>query len=77
MGQIKKKEETKMDSILSHGNKAGFGAIILLALSLCTAVGTYRLKKSSEIKLWEKTLAVYSEQLAKENQSAIRSESSK
>ncbi len=66
-----------MDSTLSHGNKAASTAIIILALSLSTLVGTYRLKKSAEIKLWKKSLTVYSAQLEKENQTAIRSESSR
>ena len=72
MGQIKKKEEVKMDSTLFHGNKIGLAAIIILALSFCTAAGTYRLKKSAEIRLWEKSLVVYSAQLEQENQCAIK-----
>ena len=61
-----------MDSTLFHGNKIGLASIVILALSFCTAVGTYRLKKSAEIKLWEKSLIVYSAQLKEENQAAIK-----
>ncbi len=61
-----------MDSTLFHGNKIGLASIVILALSFCTAVGTYRLKKSAEIKLWEKSLIVYSAQLEQENQAAIK-----
>lgn len=71
MGQIKKKEEVKMHSTLFHGNKVGIAAIIILALSFCTAAGTYRLKKSAEIRLWEKSLVNYSSQLEQKNQAEI------
>ena len=60
-----------MDSILFHGNKIGLASIVILALSFCTAVGTYRLKKSAEIRLWEKSLANYSSQLEQKNQAEI------
>jgi hypothetical protein len=64
-----------MDSTLFHGNKIGLASIVILALSFCTAVGTYRLKKSAEIKLWEKSLIVYSAQLKEKNQAAIKNRS--
>lgn len=60
-----------MGSTSFHGNKVGIASIIILALSFCTAAGTYRLKKSAEIRLWEKSLVIYSSQLEQENQSEI------
>ena len=50
-----------------HGNKAGISIIAILVLSLCSAAGTYRLKKTAEIRRWQKTLTAYSVQLENEN----------
>ena len=60
-----------MDSTSFHGNKVGMAAIIILALSLSTAAATYRLKKSAEIRLWEKSMTLYSSQLEEKNQAEI------
>ena len=57
-----------MHSTLFHGNKVGIAAIVILALSFCTAAGTYRLKKTTQFNRWEKELATYSIVLEKENQ---------
>lgn len=66
--------------ILSPGNNFGTGAcgktvcsvVIVAAMALGTAVCTYRLKKTAEIKLWEKSLEAYSAQLQSENLAAIK-----
>ena len=52
----------------SPGNKIILPMTGILAITLCALVGAYRVKKTSEIKLWEKQLAVYSYQLESENQ---------
>lgn len=57
-----------------HGNKAGIFAVALLAISLCSVFAAFRLKKSAEIRLWEKSLVSYSAQLEAENQAAIKKE---
>ena len=72
MGQINKKEEKKVESTSSRGSKIGISIIAVLAFSLCAVAGTYRLKKSAEIKLWQKSLTVYSEKLEQENKLAIQ-----
>ena len=56
-----------MGLISSHGNKSGIAIISLLVLSLCSAAGTYRLKKTAEINRWQKEMQVYSLELEKEN----------
>lgn len=56
-----------MDLISSHGNKAGIAIIGFFVLSLCSAAGTYRLKKTAEINRWQKALQVYSLELENEN----------
>ena len=56
-----------MDLISSRGNRTGISIITVLVLSLCSAAGTYRLKKTAEIKRWQKEMAVYSIQLENEN----------
>ena len=56
-----------MEAILSRGNKVFVTLTAILALAVCSAVVTYRLKKSAQIKLWEKSLEAYSEKLEKEN----------
>ena len=55
-----------MEAILSRGNKVFVSLTAILALAVCSAVVTYRLKKSAQIKLWEKSLEAYSEKLEKE-----------
>ena len=56
-----------MGLISSHGNKSGIAIIGLLVLSLCSAAGTYCLKKTAEINRWQKEMQVYSLELEKEN----------
>ena len=59
-----------MEQISFRGSKALFSVIVILALSVCTVFATYRLKKTAQIKLWEKALVQYSNQLENENQIA-------
>lgn len=59
-----------MDKISFHGSKVCVSITAVLALSLCLAVGTYRLKKTAQLKLLEKELASYSFTLEQENQLA-------
>ena len=59
-----------MEQISSHGSKGLFSVIAILALSVCTVFATYRLKKTAQIKLWEKEFIQYSKQLEAENQIA-------
>ena len=71
MGQINKKEEKKVESISFHGNRAGISIIALLAVSLCTAAASFRLKETAQIKRWEKALSAYNLQLENENQAEL------
>ena len=57
-----------MEQISSHGNKAIVSLAVILALAICSVVGSYKCKKLTQIKHWEKALAVYSSQLESENQ---------
>jgi hypothetical protein len=65
---------------LSPGNNLGNGTcgktvcsvVIVVAMALGTAVCSYRLKKTAEIRLWEKSLSDYSERLQNENLAAIK-----
>ena len=59
-----------MEPISSHGNRLTVAMVALLVLALITTVGTYRLKKSAEIKRWQKELSSYSARLENENQIA-------
>ncbi len=59
-----------MEPILSRGSKLALSMTGILVLTLSAAAGTYRLKKSAEIKRWEKELSAYSLQLKNENQLA-------
>ena len=54
----------------SSGNKLAFCVTGIVALALCTVVGTYRLKKVAELKHWEKELASYSKELEYDNKIA-------
>ena len=56
-----------MEQTSFHGSKIVLSITGLLALTLLTVVGTYRLKKSAEIKRWEKALTLYSLELEQEN----------
>jgi len=56
----------------SHGSKLALPLFFVLVLSLSSAVATYRLRKSAEIKRWEKTMELYSSRLREENQAAIK-----
>ena len=67
MGQINKGEEKKMEATSFRGNRIGISITAVAALSLVTAAGTYRLKKTAEIKKWQKALTVDSVQLENEN----------
>ena len=60
-----------MEKISYHGNKAVVSLMVILALAICSMAATYRLKKTAQIRLWEKSLAVYSERLEEENNSVI------
>ena len=59
-----------MAPISSHGNKLAVSMSALVVLALITTVGTYRLKKSAEIKRWQKELSSYNVRLENENQMA-------
>ena len=59
-----------MDKTSFHGNKIYVSITAALALALCLAVGTYRLKKTAQLKLLQKKLAAYSFTLEQENQLA-------
>ena len=54
-----------------HGNRLMFFSVIILTLSICTAVSTYRLRKSVELTRWKKAMSVYDLQLDEENRLAI------
>ena len=54
-----------------HGNRLMFFSVIILTLSICTAVSTYRLRKSAELTRWKKAMSVYDLQLDEENRLAI------
>ena len=54
-----------------HGNRLMFFSVIILTLSICTAVSTYRLRKSAELNRWLKEMAVYDLQLEEENRLAV------
>lgn len=56
-----------MEKISFPGSKLGVPLFFVLILTLCSIAGTYRLKKSAEIRLWEKSLASYTAKLEKEN----------
>ena len=59
-----------MEPISFHGSKAVISIAAILVLSICTVAGTYRLKKTAQIKQWQKALTSYSLELEKENQLA-------
>ena len=61
-----------MERTSFRGNRMGITLICVLALSMSTAAGTYRLKKSAEIHRWEKTYELYSQTLEKENLEVIK-----
>ena len=61
-----------MEEISFHGNKIGLMLFFVMALSVCSAVGTYRLKKTAELKHWEKALAAYSVELENENNAVVK-----
>ena len=60
-----------MEGTSFRGNKFGITVFFVLALSLCSVAGTYRLKKIAEIKKWEKNYDLYSQKLESENKDAI------
>ena len=60
-----------------HGNKMMIFSVIILALSICTAVSTYRLRKSAELSRWKKAIAVYDLQLEEENRLAVNGQEKK
>ena len=60
-----------MEQISSHGNKAVVSLVVILALAICSVVGSYKSKKLTQIRHWEKALAVYSSQLEAENQRVL------
>ena len=60
-----------------HGNKMMIFSVIILALSICTAVSTYRLRKSAEVARWKKAIAVYNLQLEEENRLAVNDQEKK
>lgn len=60
-----------MEKTSFHGSKIGIPLFFVLVLSLCSAFGTYKLKKTTEIRLWEKNLAAYDAKLDSENKAAI------
>ena len=59
-----------MEPTSFHGSKAFYSVAAAVAIVLCTVVGTYRLKKSAQLKHWQKAMTVYSLQLEQENQLA-------
>ena len=59
-----------MEKISFHGNKVVFAIAGLLLLAFLSALGTYRLKKSAEIRHWQKELTSYNLRLENENQVA-------
>ena len=59
-----------METTSFHGNKIPFSIAALLALTLCSLLASYSLKKSAQMKYWEKALTAYSLQLEEENQLA-------
>ena len=59
-----------MEGISFHGNKIVWSITALLALALLTSLCSYRLKKTAELKLWEKKLSTYSLELEEENKIA-------
>ena len=59
-----------MEPTSFHGSKAVISITAVLAISVCAVVGTYRLKKSAQIKHWQKAMTLYSLELEKENQLA-------
>ena len=63
-------EEKKMAKTSFPGSRIGVPLFFVLALSVCSAFSSYRLKKSAEIKRWEKNLTVYSANLSMENAAA-------
>ena len=70
MGQTKKKEEKQMEPTSFHGSKAVISIAAILAICVCTVVGTYRLKKSAQIRQWQKAHLSYSLKLENENRLA-------
>ena len=74
MVRTKQKEENKVEKISFRGNKFGLTFGFVLILSLCSAAGTYRLKKTSQIKRWEKASVIYTQTLEEENQQALQGE---
>ena len=59
-----------MEPTSFHGSKTFYSVAAAVAIVLCTVVGTYRLKKSAQLKHWQKAMTVYSLQLEQENQLA-------
>ncbi len=59
-----------MEKTSFPGSRIGVPLFFVLALSVCSAFSSYRLKKSAEIKLWEKNLTTYSANLTMENTAA-------
>ena len=45
-----------MELISSHGNRVGISIVGILVVCLCTAAGAYRLKKTAELKQWQKSI---------------------
>ena len=56
-----------METTAFHGSRLAFSIAGIIAVSLCAVAGTYRLKKSAQLKYWEKALASYSLQVENEN----------
>ena len=59
-----------METTSFHGNRIPFSIAALLALTICTLAASYSLKKSAQMKYWDKVLSAYSRQLEQENQLA-------
>ena len=72
MVQTKKKEEKMAVQTSYPGSKLLLSSIIILALSISTAVSTWRFRKNAELSRWKKTMNVYNLQLEQENLAAIK-----
>jgi hypothetical protein len=80
MAQTKQKVEKKEGTTLSHGNNQGINnggkmmcsVVVAAAITLGAGVSSYRLKKTAEMRLWQKTFTDYSALLEKENLAAVK-----
>ncbi len=65
---------------MSHGTNKGMNStgrtvcsvVVAAAITLGTTVGSYRLKKTAQLRHWQKALSDYSSQLENENFAAVK-----